>query len=294
MEISSMIGQLIFDGFAMGLVYVILATGLVLIASVDQILFFAYGQFFTLGAYTTWFAAVKLQLPFFAALIFGVFVTTVLGMLSYNIIFRRLQFSENKFLATLIASMGLSLIISQAGIYIFGTAPRNIPTLFHGRITFLGVTMGVDKVILITLGIFATLLLFWIYEKTNVGRAMRAIAFKPDIATLYGINANRLYMVALGIGTGLAGFAGGIIAPVYGMNISMGQNVLWTVMLMGMLGGMDSLLGAAAGGAVIGQLLSFGQFYLGGTIQILIFIFIGIILYFRPQGLLGRGIDIGM
>ena len=109
-----------------------------------------------------------------------------------------------------------------------------------------------------------------------------------------GLTAEMIPMVALGIGTGLAGFAGGIIGPVYGMSLSMGQNVLWTVMLMGMLGGMDSLFGAVVGGIVIGQLLSFGQFYLGGVIQIIIFVVIGVILYFRPQGLLGRGIDIGM
>jgi branched-chain amino acid transport system permease protein len=61
-----------------------------------------------------------------------------------------------------------------------------------------------------------------------------------------------------------------------------------------MLGGMDSLLGAVAGGVVIGQLLSFGQFYIGSQIQIIIFIIIGAVLYFKPNGLLGRGIDIGI
>ncbi|MBN1366495.1 MAG: branched-chain amino acid ABC transporter permease [Dehalococcoidales bacterium] len=289
-----MFGQLVFDGFSMGLVYVILATGLVLIASVDQILFFAYGQFFTLGAYATWFAAVGLNLPFPLALLFGVLVSALIGLISYLLIFQRLQFTREKFLATLIASMGLSLIISQAGTFVYGTTPRRIPQVFYGKVTFLDITMGVDKIALIILGLAATLLLFWVYQKTNVGRAMRAIASKPNIAMLYGVNANRLYMITLAVGTGLAGFAGGIIAPVYGIKLSMGQDVLWTVMLMGMLGGMDSLLGAVAGGLVIGQLLSFGQFYLGGIIQTIIFLVIGVVLYFRPQGLLGKGLDIGM
>jgi branched-chain amino acid transport system permease protein len=289
-----MFGQLVFDGFAMGLVYVILAAGLVLIASVDQILFFAYGQFFTIGAYASWYANVQLHFPFWGALAIGVLVTAILGMLSYLLIFQQLQFKSQKFIATLICSMGLSIVLGQAGIFVWGTAPRKIPEIFSGKISILGITIGVDKVVLILLGILATLLLFWIYEKTNLGRAMRAIAFKPSTAALYGVNPNRLYMLALGIGTGLAGFSGGIIGPVYGISLSMGQNVLWTVMLMGMLGGMDSLLGAVAGGLVVGQLLSFGQFYIGGTIQIIIFLFIGIVLYFRPQGLLGHGIDIGM
>lgn len=289
-----MFGQLIFDGFAMGLVYVILAAGLVLIASVNQILFFAYGQFYTLGAYATWYAIVALHFPFFVGLVFGILMAVIIGMLSYVLIFQHLQFSEGKFLTTLISSMGLSLVLGQGGLFVYGTAPRNIPQVFHGKAVFLGISIGYDKLALIALGLIATFLLFWVYEKTNIGRAMRAIAFKPEVASLHGINASRLYMVALGIGTGLAGFAGGIIGPVYGMSLSMGQNVLWTVMLMGMLGGMDSLFGAVVGGIVIGQLLSFGQFYLGGIIQVIIFIIIGIVLYFRPQGLLGRGIDIGM
>jgi branched-subunit amino acid ABC-type transport system permease component len=74
----------------------------------------------------------------------------------------------------------------------------------------------------------------------------------------------------------------------------MGNTVVWTVMLMLMLGGMDSLLGAVAGGFVIGQLLSFGQFYIGGAIQLVIFAAIGIVLRFKPMGLLGSGIDIGV
>jgi branched-chain amino acid transport system permease protein len=107
-------------------------------------------------------------------------------------------------------------------------------------------------------------------------------------------------MISLGLGTALAGIAGGLIAPINGMNTDMGTNVVWTVLLMCMLGGMDSLLGALAGGLVIGQVLSFGQYYLqvylgnGALVQILLFIIIGVVLYFKPNGLLGRGVDVGV
>jgi len=74
----------------------------------------------------------------------------------------------------------------------------------------------------------------------------------------------------------------------------MGNNVIWTVLLMMMVGGMDSLFGAVAGGLVIGEMMSFGLYYLGGVTQIIIFAVIGIILYIKPAGLLGRGVDIGI
>jgi branched-subunit amino acid ABC-type transport system permease component len=121
---------------------------------------------------------------------------------------------------------------------------------------------------------------------------MRALSFNSEIAALQGINANRMYMLVMGIGTGLAGFAGGILAPSYGLTPTMGTNILWMVFLMTMLGGMDSLMGAVIGGVIIGQVLSFGQYFMGSTIQIVLFLIIGIILYFKPAGLLGRGIEI--
>ena len=123
---------------------------------------------------------------------------------------------------------------------------------------------------------------------------MRAVSFMPEGAALQGINSTRVFIATIGIGTALAGFAGGAIAPVYSISPEMGANVVWTVMLMMMLGGMDSLLGAVVGGVVIGQILSFGQYFIGSAVQIIVLVVVGIVLYFKPTGLLGRGIDIGI
>jgi branched-chain amino acid transport system permease protein len=289
-----LIGQLVFDGLAMGLVFVILATGLVLITSVNKILFMAFGMFYTIGAYTTWYAVSLLQIPYFIALVVGVLGAGIIGVLCYVLIFQRLMHVEGGFLATLIASMGLLMVLSQGGILIFGTQPRSIPAVFPGMLHWFGINIPVAKLVLIGLGIAATLLLFLVYEKTALGRSMRAVSFQPEAAALQGIHTDRIYMMSIGIGTALAGIAGGILAPVYGITPQMGNDVVWTVMLMTMLGGMDSLLGAVAGGVVIGQLLSFGQFYIGSNIMIILFIFIGVVLYFKPNGLLGRGMDIGI
>jgi branched-chain amino acid transport system permease protein len=289
-----LIGQLVFDGLAMGLVFVILATGLVLITSVNKILFMAFGMFYTIGAYTTWYAVSLLQIPYFIALVIGVLGAGIIGVLCYILIFKRLMHVEGGFLATLIASMGLLMVLSQGGVLVFGTQPRSIPAVFPGMLHWFGINIPVAKLVLIGTGIVATLILFLVYEKTAIGRSMRAVSFQPEAAALQGIHTDRIYMMAIGIGTALAGIAGGILAPVYGITPQMGNDVVWTVMLMTMLGGMDSLLGAVAGGVVIGQLLSFGQFYIGSNIQIILFIFIGVVLYFKPNGLMGRGMDIGI
>ncbi len=287
------VGQLIFDGLAMGLVYVILAGGLVLILSVTQIFYIAYGMFYMVGAYAVWYGVYAMHLPYFACLFLASLVTAVMGALSYVLVFQRLQFTEERFLSTITAALGLSIMMSQGGLLIFGTVPRSIPAILPGTINALGVTVSADKIVLIGLGIAITLFLFVVYEKTPVGRAMRAVSYLPEAASLQGVNANRVYVVTMGISCAVAGFAGGIIAPSYGLVPQMGQNVLLPVLLMCMLGGMDSLVGAVIGGLVVGQVLSFGQFLIGGLSQIVLFFVIAVVIFFRPNGLLGRKTDFG-
>jgi len=290
----SLFFQLVFDGLTMGLVFVILATGLVFILSITEILFIAYGQYYMVGAYAVWYAIHILNLPYPLSLLIGVMTSTVLGLVSYILIFQRLRNMDGRFLMNLTAALGLSLMLSQGGLLAFGTYPRSIPRVFMGGFTRAGITFSNDKLALIAMGIAIAICMFWLYEKTKIGRAMRAVSEHPEIASLHGISTYRIYLIAMGLGTGLAGFAGGIIAPSYGINPQMGNNILLTVLLMTMLGGMDSLMGAVVGGIVVGQVLSFGQYFIGGLAQVVLFFVIGIIIYFKPAGLLGKRADIGL
>jgi branched-chain amino acid transport system permease protein len=156
-------------------------------------------------------------------------------------------------------------------------------------VTVGGIRISLEKLVLMGLALVIALVLFFVYEKTSLGRAMRAVAFSPEAASLQGVNTDKIYLVTLGIGGALAGFAGGIMAPVYGVYPAMGDNIILSVLLVIMLGGMDSLVGAVLGGVVYGITLSFGQFFIGGLCQVLAFIVIGIIIFLRPGGLLGSG-----
>lgn len=285
--------QLAIDGIAMGMVYIILSAGLVFIMSVSGIFFITYGQFYMVGAFLTWTAVNLLHLNFFVALLFAIIITTILGMLSYLFIFRYTTYSPQKFLATIAAALGLSLIMGRAGLIIFGTSVRSIPKLFHGMLNIGGVTVTNDKLVLIAITIIVTLALFLFYSKTRTGRAMRAVSFLPEVALLQGINAKQICLISVGIGTALAGFAGGIIAPSYGITPQMGDLVILSVILIAMLGGIDSLLGSVIAGLVIGLTLSYGQYFVGSWVQTLVFSVVGIIILFRPGGLLGkRSLDV--
>jgi branched-chain amino acid transport system permease protein len=144
------------------------------------------------------------------------------------------------------------------------------------------------------MGVVVTLVLFYVYDKTRVGRAMRAVALNPDVAALHGINPGRVYLLIMGLGCALAGLAGALLAPAYNLSAGMGDNVIASVLLMTMLGGMDSLPGAVVGGLIVGEVLSFGQYYVHQMNVVYLFLFIGLIIYFRPNGLLGRRTDLGV
>lgn len=285
---AALIAQLVFDGLVMGLIFVMLAVGMTLIMSTARILFLAYGMFYTLGAFAVWWATSEMHLPYYIALLIGILAATICGLLSYGLIFHRLLKNESSFMTTLIASLGLAMFLSQGALLILGSLSRGVASVFPAKLDFYGIRISMDKMVLILSSVAVTLLLFWIYEKTRIGRAIRAVTFNTETATLQGINPTFIFMLVFGISTALAGFTGGILAPSFGISPEMGNNILWSIFLMMMLGGMDSLLGAVVAGVIIGQMLSFGQYFIGATVQIFIFLVIGIIIYFRPTGLLGK------
>jgi branched-chain amino acid transport system permease protein len=286
------LGQLIIDGIVTGLVYVILAVGLVLILSVSRIFFIAYGQFYMLGAYIVWGSLAFLKFPYFLGLLMAVVATTLLGLLCYQFIFRYLQHGK-QFLANIVAAIGLMMIMGQAGLLIFGTIGRSVPPVFPGILSVGKISIPVEKLVLVILTLFIAIAAFFVYEKLKIGRAMRAVSLNPEAATLQGVKTNRVYLATLGFGCALAGLGGGVMAPVYVIYPEMGSNIILSVLLVIMLGGMNSMIGAVLGGLVLGITLVFGQYFLGSLAQIFLFVVIGIIIFFRPGGLLGSaGLEI--
>ena len=265
----------------------ILAVGLVLILSVSRIFFIAYGQFYMLGAYIVWGSLTRWDIPYFLGLLMAIIATALLGMLCYQFIFRYVQY-RGGFLSNIVAAIGLMMIMGQAGLLIFGTIARSVPPVFPGIISLAGISIPVEKLVLVILTLIIATAAFFVYEKMKVGRAMRAVSLNPEAATMQGVKPNLVYLATMGFGCALAGFGGGVMAPVYVIYPEMGSNIILSVLLVIMLGGMDSMLGAVFGGLVLGITLVFGQYFLGNLAQIFLFVVIGIILFFRPGGLLGK------
>ena len=284
--------QLIVDGLVMGLVYVLLASGFNLIIGISRILFVAYGEFYMLGAWIVWGLMVPMKLPFLVALCAATLAPAILGGIIYAVIFKFIQFKEQQFLTNIVAAMGLMLLMSQAALFVFGTESRGIPSVIRGMVNLGGIRISYEKVMLIGLNLAVLFGLHLLLHKKKIGRAMRAVSFNPDVAALQGVNANFTYLGTMALGCALAGFAGGVMAPVFAISPKMG-GVTLLIILVVMLGGVGSMPGAMLSGLILGLTLSFGQFFIGsGVAQILFFSVIAIILFFRPGGLFGQAEEI--
>lgn len=280
--------QLVVDGLAMGMVYVLLASGFNLIIGISRILFIAYAEFYMLGAYILWGLMVPLKFPFPVALCAAMLAPAILGGIIYLVIFRYIQYKEQQFLTNIVAAIGLMMLMSQAALLVFGTESRGMPSVFRGMVNVGGIRISVEKVVLIGLTLAVLIGLHFLLQKTRIGRAMRAVSFRADVAALQGVNSNMIYLATMAVGCALAGFAGGIMAPVFALSPTMGAITLLIILVV-MLGGIGSMPGAILAGLILGITLSFGQYFIGGGLaRILFFAVIGIILFFRPGGLLGQ------
>lgn len=280
--------QLVVDGLAMGMVYVLLASGFNLIIGISRILFIAYAEFYMLGAYILWGLMVPLKFPFPVALCAATLAPAILGGIIYLVIFRYIQYKEQQFLTNIVAAIGLMMLMSQAALLVFGTESRGMPSVFRGMVNVGGIRISVEKVVLIGLTLAVLIGLHFLLQKTRIGRAMRAVSFRADVAALQGVNSNMIYLATMVVGCALAGFAGGIMAPVFALSPTMGAITLLIILVV-MLGGIGSMPGAILAGLILGITLSFGQYFIGGGLaRILFFAVIVIILFFRPGGLLGQ------
>ncbi|MBN1460737.1 MAG: branched-chain amino acid ABC transporter permease, partial [Armatimonadetes bacterium] len=219
----SVFAQLIFNGIAIGLVYVFMASGFNLILWVTGIFFITFGMFYALGAYTTWWLTVQVGVPYWASVAASTVVTAIGGVILYLLVMRKIRSGEQGMLRVLIASIMLVTLLTQLVLKLFGTSPRGINPIFTTNWKIAGVVIGLDRLAVILISVAILLALHFFLNRTRIGRGMRTVAFNPDLAALLGVNSEKVFITTIAVGLGLVGFAGSLMAPVLGIDISMGQ-----------------------------------------------------------------------
>jgi len=272
-------------GLQIGLTYVLLALGLTVIFSMMNVLNLAHGEFYMLGAFTVFYMNGLLKVNYFLALAMSVVVVAVMGIFFERIFFRP---ARGEVVPTVIVGIGLMWLLQTAAQLLFGAQPRGMKEVFQGSVSFLNINISDSR---IAAGIISILLVAGVYlfiYKTKQGKAMQAVAQDREAAMSLGIDVGKIGTLGFALGCGLAGAAGGLMAPIFFIEPTMGTTTLIKSLCIIILGGVGSIPGAALGGIILGVIESYGQTFLGYSATTFPFLIILFILVFKRTGLMGR------
>jgi len=279
------LAQLLVLGLLLGGVYGIVSLGLTIIFGVMDVVNVAHGAFAVVGMYAVWFvhdglgASPFLGIPLAAVVLFAGGVAIQRALLAPVME----GGEDSKFLVTL----ALLIILIAAVEVTFEPDPR-VVDVGLGSIEVAGVYVLEGQLYAMLIGV-ATFAATWAFLKyTHTGRAIRGTADNRESAAYAGIDIRRIDYLTFGLGAGLAGLAGALVALIQPFDPYLGNEYLTVAFVVVVLGGLGSVPGALAGGLIIGMVHVFGSFFLPGSYyQILILIVFVLVLLFKPSGLMG-------
>lgn len=290
--------QQLVNGLTIGMIYALIALGYTMVYGIAQLINFAHGEVFMVGAYLGLLAySILKTLPIgqdglFLLLppifIFSMTLTALLGYTIERFAYRPLRHAPR--LAPLITAIGVSFLLQNAVMLIFGPADKSFPDLVRvQKISFGAVTVTNLQMMISVISLALMLALHFFVKHTKMGKAMRALADDRVAASLMGINVNSVIGVAFIVGSGLAG-AGGVMFGMYYNTINFHDGYLagLKAFTAAVLGGIGNIPGAMLGGVLLGVFEGVGAGYLSSEWKnVFAFFILILILLFRPNGILG-------
>jgi len=268
-----------------------MALGLSLVFGVMNIPSFAHGEHYMLGAYFTYFAITRFQLPALAAILVAAVLSFAFGMLIERIVFYplRKRNRSNWLVSTFLVTLGLSFVLQSSARNLWGSNTRGVTSLFEGTTQFGDFGVSNDRIIGFIIAV-ATIILFMLFLKfTRYGRAIRAVSMDETGAKLVGINLNRVFTITFALSTMLAGIAGACLLSIIPAKPSMGLNPLYKSWFILILVGMGNIGGCVVGGIIVALLETIAVYTLGmGWQDVISLVVIILILLFKPNGIFGK------
>jgi branched-chain amino acid transport system permease protein len=282
-------GSQILNGLAIGSVYALLALGFSLVFGVANLINFAQGSLFMMGAYLGWTAATIWQLPLPLAALVAILLTSLLGLVIDWLALRPLQ--GGPAITPLLSTLAVSVVLDQGAELIWGPETRAFPNPLAATVYGIGGAFisAVDLLILATALVTMALLVLFL-QRTWLGRALRATAQDPDAAAQMGVEISNMRRYTFGL-AGAVGGIGGVLVGMYFQSIfpAMGLPYGLKGFAAALLGGIGSIPGSIAGGLLLGIFESLAGGYVGGEYRDLVaYALLLTVLLWRPQGLLGR------
>jgi branched-chain amino acid transport system permease protein len=283
-----MLYQQLINGLMLGASYALVAIGYTLIFGVLNLLYFAHGEVFMIGAFAGLFLVAAMGANIYAALAGAMVICGIVGMIAVFVAIRPVP--KDRPLAPLISSIGLTIIIQNLAIYLVGGQQFAFPEVIPQRLFQLG-AFAVSLAQLFILGVaLALMALLWLFiERTKTGRAIRATAENHETAALLGVDVNRVVLITFVIGSAVAG-AAGVLDGIKNSSVSpfMGLGAAVKGLIVMLLGGLGNVPGAMVAGLMLGLIEILSAAYICTTERdFFSFLILILILLWRPTGLFG-------
>ena len=284
--------DLVVVGISLGMVYGLVAIGISLIYSGLDVVHFAHGEIYMLGAFIGLVIYNVFGLPFPLVLIGSMILTGLVGVVIERVFYRRILRGGGGYtvagMAMVICGFGMSIVLQNVAFLIWGARALPFPVTFGMPVELGNVTLPASYVWIVLAAIVLMVALHLFLKKTRLGLAVRAVAGNKEIAYLMGINVPLAISVIFGVACALGAAAGVLIGPINYVQVQMGVGVLIKAFAAAVIGGFGSLPGAVLGGLLVGVTESLGAGYLSGSYKdIYAFILMIAVLMVRPAGMLG-------
>jgi branched-chain amino acid transport system permease protein len=288
---ASILLSALLNGLTTGAVYALIALGLTLIYGVLHIINFAHGASLMMALYGVYALKERWGVDPYVALPFMVPAMFVLGYGMQRLIINRASHGKDENI--LLVTLGLSIVMENLALLFFKSDTRTIDTAYTLSTVAIGpeavqVMVSLPKLVAFAGALVVSALLILILQRTDLGRAIRAVAKEKQGARLMGIDVEHVYAMCFGLGLACLGAAACFLLPAYYVNPQVGNGFVLVAFTVVVLGGMGSFAGALLGGLLIGVVESFGGLFLGESLgQVGIFVIFIAVLLLRPQGLFG-------
>ena len=285
-----MLFQQVLNGLTNGSLYALMAVGVTMVYKSLGMLNFAHGDVMMVGTFITLTFSL-MGIPFYVASVLGIASAAVLGFLLERIILRKVKFSS--FVNLLIATVGVSYVLRNTAMVVWGTSPQLFPSMFPAKLIRIGsftITPQSIGIILISLALITGLHLF--FTRVKVGKCMQLANSDPEGAAMMGVNVTYMRFLTFGISAGLAAIAGIMIAPLTYARVDMSATIGMKAFAAAILGGIGNLWGALLGGVILGIVEALGSAYISTAYRdAFSFIILFVVLFVKPTGLLNKKIE---
>ncbi len=285
--IQALAGQLML-GLVNGSFYAMLSLGLAVIFGMLNIINFAHGALYMMGAIFTWMFMEYLGIGYWWSLVLAPISVGLIGIAIERLLLQWLYKLDH--LYGLLLTFGLALILEGFFRHLYGVAgqPYSIPDELSGAINLGFMFLPKYRAWIIVASLTVCLVTWYVIEKTRLGAYLRAATENPALTQAFGINVPLMVMLTYGFGVGLAGLAGVLAAPATQVGPLMGSNLIITVFAVVVIGGMGSILGSILTGLGLGLIEGLTKVFYPEASATVVFIIMAIVLMFRPAGLFGR------